>query len=407
MAESAERPGTPRPGFMLTLATVGFLLNFWAWALLSPLGPGLRERLELSYFAQSALVAVPVLVGSIGRVPVGALTDRYGARIMFPAVSLVTAVPVVTLAFVDSYAGLIAVGFVLGVGATAFAVGVPLISGWYPRARRGFALGIFGIGAAGATVANFSTGWLLRNWGDGTPFYVLAGLLVGFAGLAALLLRDRPRPVPAAGTLAAGATSVGRLIGAVLKLNVTWRLAALYAVSFGGFVAFSVYLPSYLRTAYNLNASDAGMLAAWFTLLAVAAWPVGGWLSDRLHPLPVLVWSFFVVAVLAIAQAFQPTLMPMGTIVFLGMAAFLGAAAGAVFALVGKVAPAGMVGTVTGVVGAAGGLGGLLPPLVMGAVYASRTSYTIGLLLLSIVALAAAVYANSMMVNVVRSRSVA
>ncbi|HEX6873477.1 MAG TPA: MFS transporter, partial [Micromonosporaceae bacterium] len=73
--------------FNLALATVGFMVNFWAWALLGPLGPGIKERLGLSFAAQSLLVAVPVVVGSLGRIPVGALTDRLGARVMFPAVS--------------------------------------------------------------------------------------------------------------------------------------------------------------------------------------------------------------------------------------------------------------------------------------------------------------------------------
>ena len=95
---------------------------------------------------------------------------------------------------------------------------------------------------------------------------------------------------------------------------------------------------------------------------------------------------------LAVVQAFQPPLIPSATIAFLGMAALLGAASGAVFALVGKVAPADKVGAVTGVVGAAGGLGGFVPPLVMGWVYGVEHSYAIGLMLLSDVALAAAVY---------------
>ena len=108
--------------------------------------------------------------------------------------------------------------------------------------------------------------------------------------------------------------------------------------------------------------------------------------------MPVLVWCFSGVAVLAVVQAFQPPLIPLATIAFLGMAALLGAASGAVFALVGKVAPADKVGAVTGVVGAAGGLGGFVPPLIMGWVYGVEQSYAIGLMLLSDVALAAAVY---------------
>jgi NNP family nitrate/nitrite transporter-like MFS transporter len=181
-------------------------------------------------------------------------------------------------------------------------------------------------------------------------------------------------------------------VAEVSRLPVTWQLCFLYAVGFGGFVAFSVYLPAYLRTVYELNANDAALRTAGFVVLAVAARPVGGWLSDRFHPVPVLVWCFSGTAVFAVVQAFEGPLMPVATIAFLGMAAFLGAASGAVFALVGKVAPADKVGSVTGVVGAAGGLGGFVPPLIMGWVYGVEGSYAIGLMLLSDVALAAAVY---------------
>ena len=108
------------------------------------------------------------------------------------------------------------------------------------------------------------------------------------------------------------------------------------------------------------------------------------------------------VALLAIVQAFQPALVPVGTAAFLGMACLLGAASGAVFALVGKLAPADKVGAITGLVGAAGGLGGFVPPLVMGAIYGIEQSYAIGLMLLSDVALAAAVYTGVKMAGLAR-----
>lgn len=378
-------PGTPGAGRNLILATLGFTVNFWAWALLGPLGPGVKERLGLSFAAQSLLVAVPVVVGSIGRIPVGALTDRYGARVMFPVVSVATIVPVLTLAFVSSYPALIVTGFFLGIGGTAFAVGVPLVSGWYPPARRGFAIGVFGAGMGGTAIANFTTVRLADTYGENTPFLLVAGILAGYAVVAVLLIRDAPDRQRPAGSAWARTADVGRL-------PVTWQLCFLYAVGFGGFVAFSVYLPAYLRTAYDLSASDAALRTAGFVVLAVVARPTGGWLSDRFHPVPVLVWCFTGTALFAVVQAFQPVLVPVATVAFLGMAALLGAASGAVFALVGKVAPADKVGTVTGVVGAAGGLGGFVPPLIMGWVYGVEDSYSIGLMLLSDVALAAAVY---------------
>lgn len=369
----------------LAVATLGFLINFWAWALLGPLGPGIKERLGLSFAAQSLLVAVPVVVGSLGRVPIGALTDRYGARVVFPLVTVATIVPVLTLTSVSSYAALIVTGFFLGIGGTAFAVGVPHVSAWYPPARRGFALGVFGVGMGGTAIANFTTVRLADTYGDRAPFLLVAAILAGYAVLAFLLLRDVPghaRPTGSAWQRLAG---VGRL-------TVTWQLCFLYAVGFGGFVAFSVYLPAYLRTTYELSPGDGALRTAGFVVLAVAARPLGGWLSDRLHPVPVLVWCFSLVAALAVVQAFEPPLMPVATVALLGMAALLGAASGAVFALVGKVAPAKQVGAVTGLVGAAGGLGGFVPPLIMGWVYGVQGSYAIGLMLLSDVALAAAVF---------------
>jgi len=123
---------------MLVLATVGFAVNFWAWALLSPLGPRFKDALHLSSFQQALLVAVPVVVGSLGRIPVGALTDHYGGRVMLPLVSAATVVPVLYLGLAghSSPASLLIGGFFLGFGGTAFAVGVPFVNGWFPLIYR-------------------------------------------------------------------------------------------------------------------------------------------------------------------------------------------------------------------------------------------------------------------------------
>ena len=145
------------------------------------------------------LVAVPVLVGSLGRILVGALTDRFGGRVMFPLVSAVTIVPVLFIAFfaLDSYALLLVGGFFLGIAGTAFAVGVPFVNAWFPPERRGLAIGIFGAGMGGTAISALTTVKLFTNVGEKAPFLITAAVLAVYAVVAWLVLRDAPgRVVP-------------------------------------------------------------------------------------------------------------------------------------------------------------------------------------------------------------------
>ncbi|WP_083737391.1 MFS transporter [Amycolatopsis keratiniphila] len=379
-----ENHGGPPAGrrmLMLAIATAGFAVNFWAWALLSPLGPLFKEDLGLSSFQQALLVAVPVVVGSVGRIPVGALTDRYGGRVMFPLVSAATIVPVLFLGLVGStsLAALLIGGFFLGIGGTAFAVGVPFVNAWFPPQRRGLAIGVFGAGMGGTAISALTTVQLVDAGGAATPFVITTVVLALYAAVAFLLLQDAPgRTVPTEPAL--------RRLADTARLPITWQASALYAVAFGGYVAFSVYLPAYLKAAYGLTQADAANRMAGFVLLAVLMRPAGGWLSDRIGPVRVLAGVFTVVTAAAAVTAFTPALMPLGTIAFLSMAAALGAGSGAVFALVALLAPGNKVGSVTGIVGAAGGLGGFVPPLVMGALYGALGSYAVGLAALAAVA---------------------
>ncbi|WP_435737305.1 MFS transporter [Cellulosimicrobium sp. PMB13] len=418
MARQDENPATPRhlapeatagppapstsPTLMLALATIGFAVNFWAWALISPLGAAYGQLYDLTDVQVSVLVAVPVVVGSLGRIPIGALTDRFGARVMFPLVSAATILPVLFVGLVaDSFVALLVGGFFLGLGGTAFAVGVPFVNAWYPPARRGTAIGIFGMGMGGTAISAFTTVRIRDAWGDAAPFLLVAAILAVFAVVSWLLLRDAPGR-------AAGATGgFWARTWSTFRMPVTLQLSWLYAVGFGGFVAFSVYLPTFLVNAYDLTVSDAAARTAGFVVLAVVMRPVGGTLSDRFGGVPVSVVCFAGVTALAAVVAFQPSLVPVGTIAFLGLAAALGASSGATFALVAKVAPPDKVGAVTGLVGAAGGLGGFIPPLLMGAVYQLEGTYGLGFGLLALTALATLLFTLGPVRRGVRAREAA
>jgi NNP family nitrate/nitrite transporter-like MFS transporter len=369
---------------MLAMATLGFAVNFWAWALLSPLGPLFRTEGTLGDISESdvaLLVAVPVIVGSLGRIPVGALADRFGGRVMFPLVSVATTVPVLFIGFLglDSYVTLLFGGFFLGIGGTAFAVGVPFVNAWFPPERRGLAVGIFGAGMGGTAISALTTVQLYDGLGHQAPFLITATVLAVYAVAAWLILRDAPGRTAPTGTLMSR-------VSANAKLSITWQACILYAVAFGGYVAFSVYLPAYLKTAYGLDAADAANRMAGFVVVAVVMRPIGGWLSDRFGAVPVLAGGYAVVVAGAAVAATTPLLEHVGTVAFLAMAAALGSGSGATFALVAKVTDPARVGGVTGLVGAAGGLGGFVPPLIMGYVYGRTDSYAIGLVLLSITA---------------------
>lgn len=371
---------------MLIMAMFGFLLNFWAWALIGPLASEYRDELGLTPIQVSIAVAVPVLVGSLGRIPVGALTDRFGSRLMFPVISLLTIFPTLFVGlYAHSYPTLIIGGFFLGIGGTAFAIGVPLVNSWFAPERRGSALGLFGLGMGGTAIAAFTTVKIVEDFGRPAPFILVSVLLVIYATLAWMLVRDANPRSTARGSLV-------RRTWETFKLPATLQTSWIYAIGFGGFVAFSVYLPTYLVNAYDMTPTAAALRTAGFVALAVVSRPVGGILSDRWHPVPVLVVCFVTASAMAVLAALRLELLPAGTVAFLVLAATLGASSGACFALVSKVAPAGKVGAVTGIVGAAGGLGGFFPPLVMGIVYSITGHYMIGLLLLAVAVLGTAMF---------------
>lgn len=369
----------------LVLATAAFAITFWAWNLIGPLSGSYSRLLHLSPTQTSMLVAIPVLVGSLGRIPVGVLADKFGGRLMFAVICFATIVPVLFVGWSSSYGSLLFWGFVLGVGGTSFAVGVPFVNAWYEPARRGFATGVFGAGMGGTALSAFFTPRLVEALGRPATHVLMAVALAVMGVIMLLASKNSPSWEPST------APALPRMREA-MKIKATWQCAFLYAVAFGGFVAFSTYLPTLLQNVYEFAQTEAGMRTAGFSIAAVVARPLGGILSDRVGPVRVLMASFAGTVLMAIVLSFGPPLEFAAGISFVAMAFFLGLGTGGVFALVAKVVEPSMVGTVTGLVGAAGGLGGYFPPLVMGAVYTATGAYTIGFLLLALTAGAALLY---------------
>ena len=161
----------------LTLATSAFAICFYAWALLGPLGPDLQDQLGLSDFQVALTVAVPVLLGSLMRIPLGVLTDRHGGRRVFTALMAFTPLPLVGLAlFNDSWGAVLVFGFLLGFAGASFAVGVPFVNKLVPgRAARASRSGIYGIGMGGTVLGGAHRAADRGRDGLDAPFWIAAG----------------------------------------------------------------------------------------------------------------------------------------------------------------------------------------------------------------------------------------
>jgi NNP family nitrate/nitrite transporter-like MFS transporter len=374
-AQSPPRPGT-EAWVALTLATFAMVVGFAVWSLLAPLAPLFRQQWSLSATEAGVLVAVPVILGSIVRIPLGIVTDRYGGRIVFTAFLFFLAVPLVLAGFATDYGVLLGIAFILGVAGAVFAIGVPFVARWFPPSQQGLALGIYGMGNIGTAVAALVAPAMAGAYGWPFAFWVFIPVALVMGVLVFLFGRDAPGPRPVVSLSA-------RLVP--LKQPSAWVLSLFYFLTFGGFVAISVYLPTFLVDAFGLERADAASRAAGFVVLATLMRPVGGTLADRWGGAAVLNATFIIVGLLPIILAFQPDIALI-TVSFLGMAAALGLGNGAVFKLVAETFPR-ETGTVTGLVGAAGGLGGFFPPILMGLVRDATGAYSIGFMLLSEIAL--------------------
>lgn len=339
----------------LALGTISFTVCFAAWGLISAFAPRFREELHLSASQTALLIAVPVILGSLARIPMGLLTDRYNGRVVFTALMLFAAIPPFLASMVHSYGALLAVAFLLGMAGSSFAVGIGFVSRWFRADQQGSALGVYGLGNIGQSAAVFlgpviaaSVG--IENVFRGTSVLLIVWTVVFFAAARNAPAKTQPK-------------SLSAMLALLGRERLAWVLSSFYFLTFGGFVAFSIYLPSLLKDQFGLKPADAGFRTAGFVVLATLLRPVGGWLSDRIGGARVLSVIFFGIVPFALLLAW-PAMLPF-TVGALGCAALLGLGNGAVFKLVPQYFPAD-TGTVTGLVGAMGGLGGFFPPLLLG-----------------------------------------
>ena len=350
-----KTPATSRPNLQLALGTVSFAICFAAWGLISAFAPRFRETFHLTATQTAFLVAVPVLLGALLRIVTGMLADRFGGRAIFSLLMIVVAVPACLVPLVLSYRILLYVAFFLGMAGSSFAVGVGFVSRWFPPEKQGGALGTYGLGNIGQSAAVFVGPVLAVVVGWQNIFRGMAALLVIWGIGFFLLARNSPKTVRPSG--------VGAMLQLLSREHLSWVLSLFYFLTFGGFVAFSIYLPVLLKDQFGLKLADAGFRTAGFVVLATLARPLGGWLSDKIGGARVLQTVFLGIIPFALLMSW-PAMLPF-TVGALGCAFLLGIGNGAVFKLVPQYFP-NEVGTVTGLVGAMGGLGGFFPPLLLG-----------------------------------------
>lgn len=341
----------------LFLSTVAFGIAFALWGSIAGVAPLLKNSWGLKPLETGLLVALPVILGSLGRIPVGFLTDRWGPRLVMSLILGFSGLCALAIAlFRLDYRAMLGLAMLMGVSGTTFAIGVAHVSPWYPKGRQGRALGIFGLGNLGQSVAIF-----------GIPFSALWGswkigfLILGLVSLIwAVIYFAKAEECP----LASRERRSWRETLSFFKATTTaWILSLYYFLTFGGFVAMSVYLPTLLKDQFLLSPHEAGIRTAVFILLATFMRPLGGYVADRAGGHRVLYFVFSGIAGASLLlMAREIRVFSLGALCF-ALAAGLGN--GAIFKLVPQYFP-NETGTATGLVGAAGGIGGFFPPLIMG-----------------------------------------
>lgn len=361
---------------ILPLQTLSLIFGFAVWGILSSLIVFIKEGIPLTPGQLSLVTAVPVILGSILRIPFGYWTNKYGARFMFLISFLVLLIPVFYISQAKSFADLVIGGLFLGISGATFSIGVTSLPKYYPKEKHGLVNGIYGLGNLGSALSTFFAPVLASQFGWRTTvqcYLVLLGIFI----LANFFIGDRKE--------AKLETSLTEQIKGIYKNEKLWLICFFYFITFGAFVAFTVFLPNHLVNNFGIEKVDAGLRTAGFVTLATFMRPVGGWLGDKFNPFKILLFVFTGLTIGAIILAFSPTI-PLFTFGCLMIGVCAGLGNGTIFKLV-PLYFSKQSGIANGLISAIGGLGGFFPPLMLTLLLSMTGHYAIGFMSLAMVAL--------------------
>ena len=367
-----------RDGHLPTLIAcfAHFDVCFMLWVLIGALGAFIFDGTHVDAAMKGLVVGVPILTGSLLRVPLGMLGDRIGGRRIGLALLVFLIVPL-TLAWQGpgSLGMLIAIGLMLGTAGASFAVVLPLASRWYSAERQGLVMGIAAAGNSGTVLANVFAPRLANIFG----WHGVFGLALIPLGVAIVLFFLLARDAPGQTT----SRSMNEYLAIIGHSDARW-FCFFYAITFGGYVGLSSFLPVFLRDQFAMSPVNAGSLTALAAFAGSFSRPIGGYLADRIGGARVLQRVLVAIALAYAAISTLPGLNVLGPIVVVTMIA-LGLGNGVVFQLVPQRFRSD-IGSVTGLIGAVGGVGGFLLPTLLGAMRQGTGSYGAAFAVLAIVA---------------------
>lgn len=361
-----------KPGLQLTLQTSSLFIGFMVWVLISSLMPYITADIPLTSGQASIVTAIPVILGSFMRIPIGFYADRFGARIIFLISFLILLFPVFYLSIANSFLDLVIGGLILGIGGAVFSIGVTSLPKYYPKEKHGFINGVYGIGNIGTAITSFGAPIFAESIGWQGTIRIFLIILLLFAALVFIFGDRKENKVK---------KSMMEQIKGVYKNATLWFLSLFYFITFGAFVAFTMFLPSFLVDNFGLDPVDAGIRTAIFIIIATLLRPIGGLLADKFNAFIILMFVFIGVAFSGILLSFSPGIA-WYTVGALAVAVTVGLGNGTIFKLV-PLYFSEQAGIVNGIVSAMGGIGGFFPPLLLTAVSNLTGHHAIAFMLMS------------------------